>query len=67
MSVEFIGFIGTQHASEIHPPSGPAIDVAYVEKTARVHEEGGFDRALVAFHSTGPESQLVVALSLIHI
>lgn len=61
MSVEFIGFIGTQHASEIHPPSGPTLDVAYVEKTARVHEEGGFDRALVAFHSTGPESQLVVA------
>jgi len=61
MSVEFIGFIGTQHASEIHLPSGPAIDVSYVEKTARVHEEGGFDRALVAFHSTGPESQLVVA------
>jgi alkanesulfonate monooxygenase len=61
MSVEFIGFIGTQHASEIHPPFGPAIDVAYVEKTARVHEDGGFDRALVAFNSTGPESQLVVA------
>ena len=61
MSVEFIGFIGTQHASEIHPPTGPAIDVSYVEKTARVHEEGGFDRALVAFSSTSPESQLVVA------
>lgn len=61
MSVEFIGFIGTQLASEIHPPAGPAIDIDYVEKTARVHEEGGFDRALVAFHSTGPESQLVVA------
>lgn len=61
MSVEFIGIIGTQHASEIFPPKGPSIDVAYVEKIARVHEEGGFDRALVPFHSTGPESQLIVA------
>jgi alkanesulfonate monooxygenase len=25
------------------------------------HDEGGFDRALVAFGSTSPESQLVVA------
>ena len=27
MPVEFIGMIGTQHASEIHPPSGPLVDV----------------------------------------
>jgi alkanesulfonate monooxygenase len=59
MSVEFIGFIGFQHSSEIHPPSGPVLDRAYVEATARAHDEGGFDRALVAFHSTGPESILI--------
>ncbi len=47
--------------SEIIPPSGPAVDVNYVEKIARAHEDGGFDRALVAFSSTSPESQLVVA------
>ncbi|CAN5530241.1 LLM class flavin-dependent oxidoreductase [soil metagenome] len=61
MPVEFIGFVGTQHVSEIHPASGPAIDRDYVERVARAHEEGGFDRALVAFGSTSPESQLVVA------
>ena len=61
MGVEFIGFIGTHHASEIHPHSGPAIDRDYVETVARAHEDGGFDRALVAFGSTSPESQLVVA------
>ncbi|KRA56239.1 alkanesulfonate monooxygenase [Caulobacter sp. Root655] len=61
MSVEFIGYIGTQHQSEIHPPSGPVIDRDYVERVARAHDEGGFDRALVAFGSTSPESQLVVA------
>ncbi|WP_454715878.1 LLM class flavin-dependent oxidoreductase [Caulobacter segnis] len=61
MSVEFIGIIHTQNVSEIIPPSGPVIDVDYVEKIARAHEDGGFDRALVAFSSTSPESQLVVA------
>ncbi|BCW89207.1 Methanesulfonate monooxygenase [Alphaproteobacteria bacterium SO-S41] len=61
MSVEFIGYIGTQHQSEIHPASGPVVDRDYVERVAKVHDDGGFDRALVAFGSTGPESQLVVA------
>lgn len=61
MPVEFIGYIGTQHQSEIHPPQGPVIDRDYVERVARAHDEGGFDRALVAFGSTSPESQLVVA------
>ena len=59
MSVEFIGYIGTRHASEIHPPQGPAIDRNYIEASAHAHEESGFDRALVAFHSTSPESILV--------
>jgi alkanesulfonate monooxygenase len=59
MPVEFIGFIGTSLQSEIHPHQGPVIDKAYVEATARAHDAGGFDRALVAFHSTSPESILV--------
>jgi alkanesulfonate monooxygenase len=61
MPVEFIGFIGSQPSSEIHPPSGPVLDRAYVERVARAHDDGGFDRALVAFHSTGPESQHLAA------
>ncbi len=61
MSAEFIGYIGAQHASEIHPPSGPPLDLAYVAKIARAHEEGGFDRALLAFHSRSPESILIAA------
>jgi alkanesulfonate monooxygenase len=61
MSVEFIGFIASQNGSEIHPYSGPSVDRDYVETVAKAHETGGFDRALVAFGSTSPESQLVVA------
>ena len=61
MPVEFIGFIGANHSSEIHPPSGAVLDVDYVEKVAKAHDAGGFDRALVAFGSTSPESILIVA------
>ena len=61
MSVEFIGFIGFQHSSEIHPPTGPVLDRDYVEATAKAHDAGGFDRALVAFHSTSPESILIAS------
>ncbi|HEX7887401.1 MAG TPA: LLM class flavin-dependent oxidoreductase [Phenylobacterium sp.] len=61
MPVEFIGLIGANGASEIHPNKGPVLDVGYVERSARAHDAGGFDRALVAFGSTSPESQLVVA------
>jgi len=61
MTVEFIGYIGSNGASEIHPNAGPALDVRYVEAVAKAHEKGGFDRALVAFGSTSPESQLIVA------
>lgn len=59
MSVEFIGYIATREASEIIPPTGPVIDLDHIETVARVHDEGGFDRALVAFHSTSPESILI--------
>jgi alkanesulfonate monooxygenase len=59
MSVEFIGYIGTRLQSEIIAAKGPVLDPVHVEQAARIHEEGGFDRALVAFHSTSPESILV--------
>lgn len=61
MSVEFIGFIATQHGSEIHPRSGPTIQPDYVEKVAKAHEDAGFDRALVAYHSNSPDSAFVAA------
>jgi alkanesulfonate monooxygenase len=61
MSVEFIGFIGFNNSSEIHPNGGPVLDRAYVETIAKAQDAGGFDRALVAFGSNSPESLLVTA------
>lgn len=59
MSVDFIGFIGTRNASETIPPQGPVIDLAHIERISKAHDENGFDRALIAFHATSPESILV--------
>jgi len=66
MSVEFIGAIGTRNASEIHPPSGVVIDHEWVKKIALAHEVGGFDRVLVAQHSSSPDSQVVTSYAAAH-
>jgi alkanesulfonate monooxygenase len=59
MSVKFIGYIGFNDHSEIHEGHGRQLDRAYIEAAAKAQEEGGFDRVLVPFGSSSPESQLV--------
>src|SRR5918993_1030091 len=59
--VEFIGFVGTQYQSETHPAKGPVVDLDYIRAVAQAQEYGGFDRFLVAFHSTAPDSLLAAA------
>lgn len=59
--LEFIGMISHRRSSEIHPPSGPVLDPDYVVRLARAHEDGGFDRILVAWHSTHPDTLLVAS------
>jgi alkanesulfonate monooxygenase len=59
--IEFIGFFWTQLFSEIHPPQGPAIDIPYIERMAKAHEDAGFDRALLPFYATSPDSLIVAA------
>jgi alkanesulfonate monooxygenase len=54
--VHFIGFVAAQYGSEIHTPAGPVVDRAYLRASAQAHEHGGFDRVLIAFHSTAPDS-----------
>ncbi|TWA89052.1 LLM class flavin-dependent oxidoreductase [Bradyrhizobium stylosanthis] len=56
MSVEFIGFIANSNASETIVRQGPVLDPAYIEAVAKAHELAGFDRALLAFHSTTPDA-----------
>src|SRR6266496_2366159 len=55
MSVEFIGYITNNNSSETIVRSGPILDRHYIETVAKAHENAGFDRALLAFHSTTPD------------
>jgi alkanesulfonate monooxygenase len=55
MSVEFIGYVSHQESSEIHLPSGPALNPAYIAAVAQAHEYGGFDRVLIAHSSASPD------------
>lgn len=62
MPVKFIGYIGFNDQSEIHGPVRERVlDNDYVNAAARAQEEGGFDRVLIPFGSSSPESQLVAA------
>jgi alkanesulfonate monooxygenase len=60
-SVEFIGYINTQEVSETRPAAGAVVDPAYAATVANAHEAAGFDRALIAFHSSSPDSLVVAA------
>ncbi|BCK75445.1 alkanesulfonate monooxygenase [Acetobacter aceti NRIC 0242] len=60
MSVEFIGYVSAQEQTEVVGPNGPVVDPEYIASSALLQERGGFDRALIAFHSSSPDS-LVVA------
>jgi alkanesulfonate monooxygenase len=64
--VQFIGLISTSPRSEIHPPSGPVVDVAYTRALARAHEDAGFDRVLIGYHSSSPDGFIVAADALAH-
>lgn len=55
MSIEFIGFITNNNASETIVRKGPVINRNHIELVAKAHENAGFDRALLAFHSTSPD------------
>jgi alkanesulfonate monooxygenase len=59
--IEFIGMIAHRAQSEIHPPQGPVVDPAYIRRFAQAHEDGGFDRVLVAWGSTSPDALLVAS------
>jgi alkanesulfonate monooxygenase len=54
--IEFIGYISNNNSSETIVRQGPVLDPLHIETVAKAHENGGFDRVLLAFHSTTPDS-----------
>ena len=56
MSVEFIGYISNNNSSETIVRSRPRSRSDHIETVAKAHELGGFDRVLLAFHSTTPDA-----------
>lgn len=62
MPVKFIGYIGFNNTSEVHGGvRSRVLDRAYVDAAAKAQEAGGFDRVLIPFGSSSPESQIVAA------
>ncbi|MDD2547530.1 MAG: LLM class flavin-dependent oxidoreductase [Burkholderiaceae bacterium] len=60
MPVQFIGMIQPNEVSETFARKGPAVDPAYVRVFAQAHEHAGFDRILVPFSGTSPDSLLTL-------
>ncbi|MCF2524689.1 LLM class flavin-dependent oxidoreductase [Bradyrhizobium sp. G127] len=56
MSIEFIGFVTNNNSSETIPRSGPVVNRDHIETVAKAHENAGFDRVLLAFNATSPDS-----------
>ena len=59
--VEFIGMVQPREQSEIHPARGPSVDPGYLVASAKAHDEGGFDRILIGWHSDGPDGLQLAA------
>ncbi|GAA4842395.1 LLM class flavin-dependent oxidoreductase [Saccharopolyspora rosea] len=66
MTVEFIGMIGAQHVSEIHAAEGPAVNPAFLREFAQAHEKAGFDRVLIGYGSSSPETTQLAAYAAAH-
>lgn len=66
MSIEVIGMIGTRYESEtIAAPTDDAIDVDYLHRFAKAHDEAGFDRVLIGYSATAPDG-FAVATEVLH-
>ena len=65
MPVEIIGMIGTRPASEMDGAAvsilGGSVDKQFVREFSLAHEVGDFDRVLVGYGSTGPDTWGVTA------
>ena len=49
MPLELIGWVAAQVQSELLGSQGPPFDTNAIEEAARIHEDAGFDTALVGY------------------
>ncbi|MCU1723706.1 MULTISPECIES: LLM class flavin-dependent oxidoreductase [Pseudomonas] len=61
MSLEFIGLIGPQEASESQAPRGPSVDLEFIKAFAQAQEYGGFDKALLAVNTSAADSLIIAS------
>ncbi len=61
MPLELIGWVAHQVESELIGRRDVAFDIEAINTTARIHEEAGFDTALVGYFSDAPDGFMVVA------
>jgi alkanesulfonate monooxygenase len=70
MPVQFIGMIRTDNISEVDSAVAlsveATIDPQFVAGFARAHENAGFDRVLIGYHSTGPDAWAVAGHAAAH-
>lgn len=59
MPVEFIGFLHYNESSESLAPIGPVVQPDFIKAFAREQEEGDFDKALIAYHSSAGDGFMV--------
>jgi alkanesulfonate monooxygenase len=68
--IQFIGMIRTDNISEIDSAVAQTveatIDPDFVRDFARAHEDAGFDRVLIGYHSTGPDAWAIAAHAAAH-
>ena len=66
MTVEFVGMIGTQDASETRRAHRAADRPRLRRRFARAHEDAGFDRVLIGYGSATPDGTQVAAYAAAH-
>ena len=59
MPVEMIGWVAPQVSSEILDPQGPVFCPDTVARTAKLHEDAGFDRVLVGYFTHAPDGFII--------
>lgn len=63
MPIEFIGFLHYNESSESLAPTGAVVQPEFVKQFAQVQDQGGFDKALIAYHSSAGDGFLVAQLA----